>query len=234
MGTPLPGDFPDAINLKSDQVLLKANQEGNAGDYVIADYTQDPVDWGVVGVGTVGNGLSVRGAIYQLQQYVSSLNQAANIVPAGVFGIGSWLYGYAVDDIKPLQYCVLYRLGAVFGFSPYKKIAASAADVTGNVLTVSTTLAHNLHAGDKVTLSGMTPAGLDGEVTIATITDSDTFTAAKTLANTAGTEFGTVDKVVDARDSHVQLVKKVGATYSQGAKSGDVCEFSMVLGGNAQ
>ena len=235
MGEPQPGDFPDPINVKGDQVLLKANQQGNAGDYVIADFDQDPVDWEVVAAGTVANGLSVRGAILQLQQAVSSVNQAANIVSAGVFGVGSWFYGKAVDDIKPNQYVVLSRLGAVFGFSPYKKVITSAAAVAANILTVTTSLAHKLHAGDTVILSGMSPATLNGEVVIASITNATVFTAAKTLANTVGVApFGTVDKEVGPEDSHAQYITKSGATYNQGVKSGDVCTLSMTRGGYAQ
>ena len=234
MGEPQPGDFPDGIYIKGARGFLKANQVGNAGDYLLLDKTVDPINWSVVGAGTIGNGLSVRGTIAQLQEVVSSANQAANIVPAAIFGIGSWFYGLAVDDIPDSAYCVLSRLGAVFGFSTLKKVPVSALAVAANVLTVSTTGAHNFKAGDKVTLSGNTPAALNGEVTIAGITDEDTFTAAKVLVNTAGVTFGTADKTVDASDAHVQFIKKSGATVNQGAKDGDVCVFSAIAGGNSQ
>lgn len=79
------------------------------------------------------------------------------------------------------------RMKAVFSGST---VAIGGIDGTATTITVDTSVAHNLSAGDIVTIAGTT--NYNGTFTVATITDSDTFTIADTDHNENSEVTGTM------------------------------------------
>lgn len=236
MGEPQPGDFPDPINIKTDNVLLKAEQTGKVGGYVRADNATDPISWEVLTTTIITrDGESVLGgAIAQLQEDVTSVGKLVNTVNAAVFGVGSWLYGIANAALRPNDYVMLSRKGTAFGFENIRKLSTTSVARASNVITVTTRAAHGLKVGDTVTLSGFVPVGLNITGRVASITDEDTFTINDTGSAETATTQGLASTPVLANHAHAQFIKKSGATYNQGAAADDICVFSMLRGGMTQ
>jgi len=69
-------------------------------------------------------------------------------------------------------------------------VAISAIDGDTTTITVDTSAAHNLSAGDSVTIAGT--VGYDGTYVVATKTDADTFTIADTTHNIEAEATGTI------------------------------------------
>ena len=232
MGEPRPGDFPDPAYIRTDNVLLKADQLGDAGDYVQADRTQSPIDFGVVTTSDHADGRTVTGgAIEQLQQAVSSQGSAANLVNAACFGVGSWFYAFSNGALSPNDYVMLSRSGTRFGFENILRSAVTGVAYASNVVTVTTPASHGLKVYDKVSLVGFAPAAYNRTLTVKTVTSATVFTADVSGISAAPTATGQLAMPVDGSNAHAQLVKKSGATFDQGAAAGDICVFSMLKGG---
>ncbi|MFZ2199561.1 MAG: hypothetical protein WAV40_02110 [Microgenomates group bacterium] len=79
-------------------------------------------------------------------------------------------------------------------------ITITAASTTGAaapwIATITTGSAHGLSAGDYVTISGVTPAGYNGNWHVQTIVDTTNFTIWMNATQTAGSAFGTATKNV--------------------------------------
>ncbi len=69
-------------------------------------------------------------------------------------------------------------------------VAIGNIDGTTTTITVDTSADHNLSAGDTVTIAGT--VNYDGTFTVATITDSDTFTIASVVHDEAAETTGTM------------------------------------------
>ena len=233
MGEPQPGDFPSPTDVKTDNVLMKADQIGRAGDYVRADNSADPVNFEVVNTTLIGtDGVSViGGGIEQLQQAVVSTGIADNLINAACFGPGSWQYSKANGKINPNDYTMLSRQGTQFGYENMRKIKSSAAAVASSTLTITTATDHHFKVGDRFSLSGFTPTVYNDDYIVVSITDHDTFTAAAGSAAGSVTVQGTIDIPVTAEFAHAQFIKKSGGTYNQGAIKDDVCVMSVLKGG---
>ena len=233
MGEPRPGDFPDPINVRGSNVLLKTDQIGAAGGYVRADQSADPVNWQVLNTTVISqDGISVLGgAIEQLQQDVVSTGIADNLVNAATFGVGSWFYGISNGKLNPNDFVMLSRRSTVMGFENQRHIKISTAALASTLLTINTASDHHLKVGDVVTISGFTPAPINGTWPVTAITDKDTAVIDTSATGTTVTVIGFLDTYVTASEAHAQFVKKSGATYNQGAITGDICVFSMLKGG---
>ena len=231
MGEPQPGDFPDPAYIRTDNVLLTADQSGLAGGYVQSNNSAVPIDFSVVTTTGHTDGRTVLGgAIEQLQQAVSSQGSAANIVNAACFGVGSWFFGIANGGIAPNDYVMLSRSGTRFGFENIKRVGVTSAAVSSNVVTVTTPSPHGLQQYDKVSLVGFAPTAFNTELTVKSVTSATVFTA--DLTTTASTStVGQLALPVTGAEAHAQFVKKSGATFDQGAAAGDICVFSMLKGG---
>ncbi len=232
MGEPVPGDFPDPIYLKTQNILLKTAQIGKAGDYAIYDNTGTPA-WKIVNTTLFpAQGTILGHGLVQLQQDVNTTSPAVAdaIANAGAFGLGSWFYGLANGAILPNEYVTLARTGTQFGFVNVRQLITSAAAVTANVITITTTIPHLLKEGDTVITSGFTPSNFNATLVVATITGNNSFTATLVVANATASVQGVVTAAVTANTAHAQFIKKSGATFSDGAVANDVCVFQLFTG----
>jgi len=233
MGEPQPGDFPDPINVKTENVLLKATQVGSAGAYVRYNPAAT-ASWEVINTTLITDQGTIIGEGFgQLQQDVDSTGLADAVANAAIFGVGSWFYGLANGAIKPNAYVMLNRTGTQFGFSSDRQMAVgnTAMSVSTNVATITTNVPHHLKVGDTVVTTGFTPSAFNATLKVASIVDEDTFTAALTTADATSTVGGLASTPVTGEFAHAQFVKKSGATYSGAAALNDVCVFSMLKGG---
>jgi len=233
MGEPRPGDFPDPINVRTVNILLKATQVGSAGDYARWNPAAT-ASWNVITTTLITIQGSIIGqGIVQLQQAVDSTGIADAVANAGAFGVGSWFYGLANGAILPNAYVMLGRIGTQFGFKATRDITPVDIVVATNVGTVDCgTIRHGLKVGDRVTFTGFTPADMnDADNEVLTITDEFIFTCTLTAADATSTVQGLVEIDVTAEFAHAQYVKKSGATFEAGAVLNDTCVFSMLKGG---
>lgn len=233
MGEPQPGDFPDPINVRTANILLKATQIGSVGDYVRFDSTGTPA-WEVITTTLIPTQGMIQGAGFvQLQQDVNSTGIADAVANAGAFGPGSWFYGLANDVLNPNDYVVLTRRGTQFGFENTRDLSGGATDaaVASNVITITTDNPHHLKVGDIVVTTGFTPSDFNGTITVASITDEETFTGALTASDATSTIFGLVETAVTGEFAHAQYIKKSGDTFESGAILDDICVFSILKGG---
>lgn len=235
MGEPVPGDFPDPIYVKTANVLLKATQVGSAGDYLRYNTTGTKA-WEVINTTLITVQGSITGeGFVQSQQDFNSTGIADAVANAGAFGPGSWFYGLANGTINPNDYVMLGRIGTQFGFKNTRDITPVDVVVATNVGTVDFgTIRHGLKVGDRVTLSGFTPADMnDADNEVLSITDEFIVTIALTAADATSTVQGLVSTIVTANFAHAQFIKKSGDTFSDGAVLNDTCVFSMLTGGQA-
>ena len=233
MGEPLPGDFPDPIYVKTQNILLKATQVGSTGDYARWNPAAT-ASWEVITTTLVpSQGTVIGQGFVQLQQDVNSTGLADAIANAGAFGPGSWFFGLANGTLVPNDYVMLNRTGTQFGFSNERQMAVGTTDmaVATNVATVTTSVPHHLKVGDTVVTTGFTPAAFNATLIVATIVDEDTFTAALVTADATSTVGGLASTPVTGEFAHAQFIKKSGATFNAGAVANDTCVFSMLKGG---
>jgi len=231
MGEPQPGDFPDSINVKTANVLLKATQIGSSGDYVRYN-SSGTAAWEVLTTTLITAQGTITGAgLCQLQQSVDSTGIADAVANAACFGPGSWFYGLANGTILPNALVMLGRIGTQFGFRSTRDNLSVSASVTTNVITINCTAPHHLKVGDEVITTGFTPTAFNATLKVLTIVDFDSFTASLTTADAPATVQGLVTVPVTGEFAHAQFIKKSGATYSNGAILNDTCIFSMLTGG---
>ncbi len=232
MGEPQPGDFPDPINVRTANILLKATQIGSAGDYARFDSSGTPA-WNVITTALITVQGSITGAGFvQLQQDVNSTGIADAVANAGVFGPGSWFYGLANGTLNPNDYVMLGRIGTQFGFKNTRDITPVDVVVATNVGTVDFgTIRHGLKVGDRVTLTGFTPADMnDADNEVLTITDEFIVTITLVAADATSSVQGLVSTPVTADFAHAQYIKKSGETFEAGAVLDDICVFSILKG----
>lgn len=233
MGEPKPGDFPDPINVRTANVLLKATQVGVAGNYVRYN-TSGTKAWEVINTTLITVQGSITGqGLVQSQQEFNSTGIADAIANIGAFGPGSWFYGLANGTINPNDLVMLGRIGTQFGFKNTRDITPVDVVVSTNIGTVDFgTIRHGLKVGDRVSLTGFTPSDMnDADNEVLTITDEFIVTIALTAADDTSTVQGLVSTIVTANYAHAQFIKKSGATFSDGAVLNDTCVFSMLIGG---
>ena len=233
MGEPLPGDYPDPINVRTANVLLKATQVGSSGDYVRFDSSGTPA-WEIINTTLITVQGSITGAgIVQSQQDFNSTGIADAIANIGAFGPGSWFYGLANGTLNPNDYVMLGRIGTQFGFKNTRDITPVDVVVSSNVGTIDFgTIRHGLKVGDRVTLTGFTPTDMndaDNEVTV--ITDEFIVDIALTAADATSSIQGLVEIAVTANFAHAQYIKQSGETFESGAVLDDICVFSILKGG---
>ena len=233
MGEPQPGDYPDPINVRTANVLLKATQVGSSGAYVRFDSTGTPA-WEIINTTLITTQGVITGAGFiQLAQDIDSTGISDAVANASGFGPGSWFYGLANGTLNPNDYVVLDRTGTQFGFKNTRDLSGGATDaaVSSNVITITTDTDHHLKVGDTVVTTGFTPADFNGTIIVATITDEDTFTGALTASDATSSVFGRVEIPVTGTFAHAQYIKLSGATFEAGAVLDDICVFSMLKGG---
>lgn len=233
MGEPQPGDYPDPINVRTANVLLKATQIGSSGGYVRFNSSGTPA-WEIINTTLITTQGVIQGAGFiQLAQDIDSTGIADAVANASGFGPGSWFYGLANGIINPNDFVVLDRTGTQFGFKNTRDLtgAATGAAVATNVITITTDNPHHLKVGDAVVTTGFTPAAFNASLIVASITDEDTFTAALTTGDATSTVFGRVEIPVTGEFAHAQYVKQSGETFEAGAVLNDICVFSMLKGG---
>jgi hypothetical protein len=89
---------------------------------------------------------------------------------------------------------VRYNGGGNFGsvdFALQLTATITAASWSSGTVTITTSAAHGLAAGQQVTISGMTPSGYNGTVTVNSVTDATHFTYSLATDPGAATAFGT-------------------------------------------
>jgi len=236
MGEPRPGDFPDPINVRTANILLKDNQIGKAGDYARFN-TSGTRAWEVITAALIPNEGIVGGeGIVQLQQEVNSTGFGDAIVNAGAFGVGSWFYGKSNGVLEPNDYVVLANATIVgeFGWVSVVNIAnptGGADSGTDAIITFSTP--HNLTIGDVVVLTNWSGGG-DYNGTFGIIeTTSLTITVHNAAVTGASTSTGEVKYTVTANKAQAQYIKKSGETFISTAVDNDICVFSMLKGGQS-
>ena len=233
MGEPQPGDFPDPINVRTANILLKATQIGSAGDYARYNVSGTKA-WEVVTTTLISVQGSITGqGLVQLQQAVNSTGIADAVANAGAFGPGSWFYGLANGIIRPNAYVMLGRIGTQFGFKETRDITPVDVVVATNVGTIDFgTIRHGLKVGDRVSLTGFTPADMnDADNEVLSITDEFIVTITLVAADATSSVSGLVSTQVTADFAHAQFIKKSGTTFYDGAVLNDTCVFSMLKGG---
>ncbi len=233
MGEPRPGDFPDPIYVKTANALLKATQIGASGDYLRYN-TSGTKAWEVLNTTLITVIGTIEGqGFVQLQQAVDSTGIADGVANAGVFGPGSWFYGLANAVLRPNALVMLGRIGTQFGFSATREFTPVDVVVLSNVGTIDFgTIKHHLKVGDLVTLTGFTPADMnDADNQVLTITDEFIVTITLVAADATSSVQGLVSTPVTGEFAHAQLIKKSGATFSDGAILNDTCVFNMLTGG---
>lgn len=233
MGEPLPGDYPDPINVRTVNVLLKATQVGSSGGYVRFDSSGTPA-WEIINTTLITVQGSITGAGFiQLAQDIDSTGIADAVANASGFGPGSWFYGLANGTLNPNDYVMLGRIGTQFGFKNTRDITPVDVVVATNVGTVDFgTIRHGLKVGDRVTLTGFTPADMnDADNEVLTITDEFIVTITLVAADATSTVQGLVSTPVTAQFAHAQYIKQSGETFESGAVLDDICVFSMLKGG---
>lgn len=94
--------------------------------------------------------------------------------------------------------------------------ATTAASGTGSVATITTTSAHNLAVGDRVTVAGVTPTGYNGTYIVTVVGSTTTFSYAN-ATSAAQTVAGTVS--VDAQASIVARSAGTTGAVIRGAAS---------------
>jgi hypothetical protein len=99
-----------------------------------------------------------------------------------------------------------------------KTIAISALAVAGTTAT-ATSAAHGLAVGDRVTISGATPAWLNAAYTVATVADENTFTV--TVTPTASTG--------DARAVTLTIATDLVGLAAHGLIAGNMVEFEEIV-----
>jgi len=237
MGEPVPGDFPDPINVRTANILLKTLQTGSSGDYARYNVSGTKA-WEVITTTLITVQGSILGeGFVQLQQDVNTTTPvvADAVANAGVFGPGSWFYGLANGTIRPNDYVMLGRIGTQFGFKNTRDITPVDVVVATNVGTIDFgTIRHGLKVGDRVTLTGFTPADMnDANNEVLSITDEFIVTITLVAADATSTVQGLVEIPVTGEFAHAQFIKKSGATFSDGAVLNDTCVFSMLKGGQS-
>lgn len=90
---------------------------------------------------------------------------------------------YAPPDISTATSFYLYGYVSPLSIGDSISTIARAA----NVITITTAAAHNLQAGDAVTVQRCATAGLNVDLTVATVTSTTSFTAAHTGTNQSDT-----------------------------------------------
>lgn len=235
MGEPQPGDFPDPINVRTANILLKTLEVGSVGDYARFDSSGTPA-WEIIDTTLITVQGSITGAGFvQLQQDINTTTPvvADAIANAGAFGPGSWFYGLANGVINPNDYVMLGRIGTQFGFKNTRDITPVDVVVATNVGTIDFgTIRHGLKVGDRVSLTGFTPADMnDADNEVLTITDEFIVTITLVAADATSSVEGLVSTPVTAQFAHAQYIKKSGDTFEAGAILDDICVFSMLKGG---
>lgn len=230
MGEPRPGDFPDPINVRTANVLLKASQTGKAGDYL--RFVSKAVGWEHVNTtlitknGTIGG----KGIVQSQQEFASIATNAKSNLAA--FGPGSWFYGLAAVALEPNAFVMLARFGTspiAFGFTNLRSIpTTSGADSTANVI-LTVPAGHGVRVLDIITLLGWTPTNYDGTFTVTAVT-ATTITFVNAAVTAASTITGDVTVPVTGEFANAQYIKSSGATFEEGATVAAVCVFSILKG----
>jgi hypothetical protein len=99
--------------------------------------------------------------------------------------------GTQIYDL-PEDYREMKMQGLYFYYTP--RVIASISRST-NVVTVETTLAHNLAIGHTVDLADVTPDSFNGEATVVSVPTTTTFTFAQTDDDESGSVMGTVNGI---------------------------------------
>lgn len=235
MGEPQPGDFPDPINVKTANILLKATQIGLSGGYARFNSSGTPA-WEVITTTLVTvQGPVIGAGFVQLQQDVNSTGLADAVANAGAFGPGSWFYGLANSTIEPNAFVILTRAGTQFGFEDTINItpAATGAQAATSVMTITFTVPHLFRVGDIISTSGFTPSDFNEVDRIITAITLTTIVYATAASDATSTVAGPVSEPVNATNANAQYIKKSGDTFEAGAVLNDICVFSMLKGGQA-
>lgn len=233
MGEPRPGDFPDAIYVKTAVVPLAANQVGKTGDYVL--FINKTVGWEVIDGNTVNDNAPVNGIIGQLQQDVKS-GSVAKTSRVSIFTLGSWFYARANGAMDSNDYCFLTNQSGVLGFSreTIPVTISNIEHVHTHHLTIDIATGHNVLIGDTVRLAGQTnnPSFvgrhlvIESDITRVTVYD-------RKASGDSAAPFGTYTIHGDAATSHAQLISKLGGEY-EGVIEGDIGIFTMLSGANRE
>lgn len=134
----------------------------------------------------------------------STTGQNASYIFANNISVSAGQCGYLNTGTINVQFNNNYDYGSIIGLQAApvtQSRTINSASWSASVATYGTTAAHGFAVGDKVTITGMTPAGYNGVYYLASVPTSTTFTVAMTADPGAATVFGSVQKTVHPIDN---------------------------------
>ena len=227
MGEPLPGDIPDPTHLKTQNVLLEANQQAKKGDWL--GYSTANNAWGNFLNLDPARKISSLEAV-QLQEDIDTTDILNAIANAAAFANGSWVYALIAGDVNPNSPVFLVSFedaSSVFRIGFVSTIISNIVTLTFSTPTITavTLTQHGLSIGDKVVITNT--AVQNGTFIVTAITDAFTFTYDNLATGVTAGAVGEVNNQASLNRADAKYIKRSGDTFAQEGVVNEIGVFAM-------